>query len=116
MDLRGHLDLLLLATLRHTGPTHGYALIAALRERSDGAFDLPEGTVYPVLHRLERGGEIASRWSTDTPRRRRVYELTPAGVAALAARRREWHGFARGMSSVVGNLAARPRRALLEVV
>ena len=49
MDLRGHLDLLILATLRLTGPVHGYALIAALRERSDGAFDLPEGTVYPAL-------------------------------------------------------------------
>ena len=105
MDLRGHLDLLLLAILRRTGPTHGYALIAALREHSDGAFDLPEGTVYPALHRLERAGEVASRWSTDAPRRRRVYELTPAGVAALAAKRRDWQGFARGVSTVLGNLA-----------
>jgi len=51
MDLRGHLDLLLLATLRDGGPAHGYAIMASLRERSLGAFDLPEGTVYPALYR-----------------------------------------------------------------
>jgi DNA-binding PadR family transcriptional regulator len=100
MDLRGHLDLLLLATLARTGPAHGYALIGALRDRSGGAFDLPEGTVYPALHRLERDGCVSSRWSTDQPRRRRVYELTAAGRKALAARRREWTVFARAVELV----------------
>jgi|SRR5690348_6676284 len=85
MDLRGHLDLLILATLRHAGPVHGYALISALRERSDGIFDLPEGTVYPALHRLEYDGLISSEWSTDAPRRRRTYRLTAAGAAAITA-------------------------------
>ena len=102
VDLRGHLDLLLLATLQRTGPTHGYALIASLRERSQGAFDLPEGTVYPALHRLERGGEVASRWSSDAPRRRRVYELTSVGETALKARQTDWRAFARGMGAVLG--------------
>jgi PadR family transcriptional regulator PadR len=101
MDSRGHLDLLLLATLRHTGPTHGYALIAALRDRSEGTFDLAEGTVYPALHRLEREGAVASRWSTDAPRRRRLYELTPAGATALAAKRTEWQRFADGVKAVI---------------
>lgn len=101
MDSRGHLDLLLLATLRHTGPAHGYALIAALRDRSDGTFDLAEGTVYPALHRLEREGAVASRWSADAARRRRLYELTPAGATALAAKRLEWQRFARGMAAVL---------------
>ena len=64
MDLRGHLDLLLLATLARTGPSHGYALITALRDNSSGTFDLPEGTVYPVLHRLELAGLLGSRWTT----------------------------------------------------
>jgi PadR family transcriptional regulator PadR len=108
MDLRGHLDLLLLATLQRTGPTHGYALIAALRDDSSGAFDLPEGTVYPALHRLERAGDVASRWSDDAGRKRRVYELTPAGVTSLAARQREWRLFARGMSAVIGRLVPAP--------
>ena len=100
MDLRGHLDLLLLACLARTGPVHGYGLIQALRDGSDGAFDLPEGTVYPALHRLERAGSVTSRWSAEAPRRRRVYELTDAGHAALAARRREWRVFARGVERV----------------
>jgi PadR family transcriptional regulator, regulatory protein PadR len=103
MDLRGHLDLLLLTTLRDAGPTHGYAVITRLRTRSEGAFDLPEGTVYPALQRLERDGLVASEWDASTSRRRRVYRLTPAGARALAARRRDWRAFARGMQAVLGH-------------
>jgi PadR family transcriptional regulator, regulatory protein PadR len=102
MDLRGHLDLLLLATLFRLGPSHGYALIAGLREESGGAFDLPEGTVYPALHRLERDGHVASRWDETSARRRRVYELTPDGAAALVAKRAQWRHFATGVQSVIG--------------
>ena len=102
MDLRGHLDLLLLAALRRTGAVHGYALIAALREQSEGAFDLPEGTVYPALHRLERDGLVASEWSRDAPRRRRVYRLTDAGAAAIAVKQRDWTVFLRGVRAVLG--------------
>jgi DNA-binding PadR family transcriptional regulator len=115
MDLRGHLDLLLLATLAHTGPAHGYALISTLRDRSQGAFDLPEGTVYPALHRLERDGAVASQWDSSAARRRRVYMLTSAGHAALAAKNRQWHEFSRGVQAVVGRLAAtvsRPHPAM----
>jgi DNA-binding PadR family transcriptional regulator len=77
-------------------------LITALRERSEGAFDLPEGTVYPALHRLERDGLMTSSWEAGAPRRRRVYQLTPRGVKALAAKRQEWQSFARGMQAVLG--------------
>ena len=73
--LKGHLDLLLLATLR-TGPAHGYAIIEDVRRRSLGTFDLPEGTVYPALHRLEQAGLLASCWSSEAGRRRRVYDLS----------------------------------------
>ena len=62
--LKGHLDLLLLAAVR-ARPAHGYAVIDELRRRSGGTFDLPEGTVYPALHRLERGGLLASHWSDE---------------------------------------------------
>jgi PadR family transcriptional regulator len=102
MDLRGHLDLLLLGTLHQIGPAHGYALIVGLHQRSQGAFDLPEGTVYPALHRLERDGLVTSEWDTTAPRRRRVYQLTPDGAAALAVKRRQWRTFARGMQAIVG--------------
>jgi PadR family transcriptional regulator PadR len=97
----GQLDLLLLAVLA-TGPAHGYAVIAALRDRSSGEFDLPEGAVYPALHRLERTGLLTSAWADGAGRRRREYQVTTAGLAALAARRREWYGFAAAVRSVVG--------------
>jgi transcriptional regulator len=103
MDVRGHLDMLLLATLSNAGPAHGYAIIASLRERSGGTFDLPEGTVYPALHRLERDGLVDSEWDASAARRRRVYRLTAAGARALAARRRDWRNFARGMQAVLGH-------------
>lgn len=98
--LKGHLDLLLLAAVR-AAPAHGYAIIEALRERSDGAFDLPEGTVYPALHRLERAGLLSSRWSSESGRRRRVYELTRAGREALERHQEDWRRFAHGVSAVV---------------
>ena len=97
---RGHLDLLLLAVLRR-GPQHGYAVISELRDSSDGAFDLPEGTVYPALHKLEREGLVASGWSLIDGRKRRVYELTASGRAALATKKKEWAMFSRGVEAVL---------------
>jgi len=99
--LKGHLDLLLLAVLEK-GPAHGYVIIDMLRERSAGTFDLPEGTVYPALHRLEQDGLLSSQWSETGGRRRRVYQLTPQGRLALAARQEEWKRFARAVFSTVG--------------
>ena len=100
-QLRGPLEVLLLSVL-YSGPAHGYAVIAALRERSDQAVDLPEGTVYPALHRLEREGLVASRWDVGSGRRRRYYELTAAGREALVVRRQEWRTFASGVHAVLG--------------
>ena len=99
--LKGNLDLLLLSVLS-SGPAHGYAIIAALRERSGGTFDLPEGTIYPALHRLEESGLLASAWERADGRRRRVYGLTDQGAAALAAQQGEWRRFAGGVHSVLG--------------
>ena len=99
--LKGNLDLLLLSVL-NAGPAHGYAIIAALRERSGGTFDLPEGTIYPALHRLEQSGWLASDWSDEQGRKRRVYALTDGGAAALAAERDEWRRFAAGIQAVLG--------------
>ncbi len=94
--LKGHLDLLLLAALK-PGPAHGYAIIEELRRRSERTFDLPEGTIYPALHRLERQGLIESEWSEESGRRRRVYRLTRRGNRALGEKASAWRSFARGM-------------------
>lgn len=99
-SLKGHLDALVLATIE-TEPLHGYAVIEELRSRSEGAFDLAEGTVYPVLHRLESEGLLSSAWSTVAGRRRRTYRLTRRGRTALARRRGEWRGFARAVDAVL---------------
>jgi DNA-binding PadR family transcriptional regulator len=99
-QLKGHLDLLLLSVLA-SGPAHGYAVIGALRERSAQEFTLPEGTVYPALHRLEEAGLLRSYWAEQAGRRRRLYELTARGVAALAEFRSEWRRFSSGIEAVV---------------
>ena len=99
--LKGNLDLLLLSVLS-AGPAHGYAIISALRDRSEGMFDLPEGTIYPALHRLEDAGLLISSWAETDGRRRRVYGLTDRGAAALAAEQTEWRRFAGGMHAVLG--------------
>jgi PadR family transcriptional regulator PadR len=97
--LKGHLDALILAVLS-SGPRHGYAIIEELRTRSGGALTLPEGTVYPALHRLEEAGLLASSWSSGA-RRRRVYRLTATGERELGVRRTEWHQFVRTVEAVL---------------
>jgi transcriptional regulator len=103
--LKGHLDMIVLAALSPR-PAHGYAVIEEIKRRSSGAFDLPEGTIYPVLHRLEHAGLLSGRWVTaDSGRRRRVYELTPRGRRELTQQRAVWKKF----SGAVGGLF-RPRK------
>jgi DNA-binding PadR family transcriptional regulator len=97
--LRGHLDALLLAVLDGR-KLHGYAIIEALQLRSDGALDLPTGTVYPALRRLERAGWLASEWDVVSGRKRRTYRLTRSGEQALAAERKDWREF----TAVIGGV------------
>jgi PadR family transcriptional regulator, regulatory protein PadR len=100
--LKGHLDMIVLAALA-AGPAHGYAVIEEIRRKSRQAFDLPEGTIYPALHRLEQTVLLASRWVTaESGRRRRVYALTRRGERALVGHRAVWQQF----SGAIGALLA----------
>lgn len=99
-ELKGHLDALLLAALEN-GPRHGYAVIEVLRETTGGQLDLPTGTIYPALRRLEQAGLIAGSWSVVGGRRRRSYRLTRAGDRALAGKRAAWQDFAAMMSAAL---------------
>ncbi|MEP7325261.1 MAG: helix-turn-helix transcriptional regulator [Gemmatimonadota bacterium] len=99
--LKGHLDLLLLAAL-HQQAGHGYAIAERLRRGSGGTFDLPEGTIYPALHRLEHSGLLTSRWAEGDTRRRRVYQLTRKGARVLVQRQQEWLQFSRAVMGIVG--------------
>jgi len=96
--LKGHLDLLLLSVLAEE-PLHGYAAIEELKRR--GGFELPEGTIYPALHRLEAAGLLDSRWSSESGRRRRVYSVTRTGRRELTRRRDEWRVFTEAVGAVV---------------
>ncbi len=98
--LKGHLDGLLLATLEGA-PLHGYAVIEALRAGSGGVLDLPTGTVYPALRRLEGAGLLASSWSTGSGRRRRTYALTASGRRVLVQERSTWREFSRVVTAML---------------
>ena len=102
--LKGHLDLLLLAVMED-GARHGYAVIEELRQRTGEALDLPEGTIYPALHRLEKAGLLQSEWDDSQGRRRRMYSLTPAGGGAVREKRLEWQAFTEAVQGVLGGKA-----------
>lgn len=82
---RGALVLATLAQL--TAERYGYELREALAEQG---LAVPEGTLYPLLRRLEKQGWLASRWDTSGSRPRRYYRISAAGRKALASARREW--------------------------
>lgn len=99
--LRGHLDGLLLAVLADA-PGHGYEIGQRLAARSGGRLGVPEGSLYPALHRLERNALVRSAWSSGQGRRRRTYELTAAGRRAAASSRTEWRAFASAVDRILG--------------
>lgn len=84
-------------------PMHGYELIRTIRDRSEGILDFSDGTVYPLLYSLRDKGYVASRAATSAAgRRRKIYEITAAGRAALERQLADWTIFARGMELALG--------------
>jgi len=70
---------------------YGYAILRRINELSGGELDWTEGLLYPLLHRLERLGYVASSWRSATgERRRKYYSITSRGLAELAEQRRQW--------------------------
>ncbi len=87
---QGTLDLLILKTLS-LGPQHGWAISERLHQVSRATLQVPQGSLYPALHRLERRGWIAATWGTsDNNRRAKYYALTSAGRKQLDAEARAW--------------------------
>src|SRR5947209_10924086 len=107
--VKGHLDLVLLGVLAG-GPGHGYALINELKRRTEGVLDLPEGSVYPALHRLEDLRLVVSDWKPVGGRRRREYRLTGDGTKALASEQHEWRRLSGAIDAI---LAAAPARTII---
>lgn len=80
-------EVLILAVLRE-GPKHGYQIALDVEEETAGVFAFQHGTLYPILHRLEKRRLIRGRWDEEG-RRRKIYELTPKGSAHLEGASRE---------------------------
>lgn len=73
------------------GEAYGYAIVQRIHNLSSGKIQWSDGTLYPVLHRLEADGFVSSTWRTaDSGRRRKYYALTPAGRAALDVEKKQW--------------------------
>ncbi|MCG3129064.1 MAG: hypothetical protein CHACPFDD_03973 [Phycisphaerae bacterium] len=103
--LRGSLDLVVLAELS-CGERYGYQILSALRARSGGRIDLKAGTLYPILHKLERDGCVRSRWDESAGRDRKWYGLTEKGRGRLAENTREWLDYARCVRGMLGGEGA----------
>jgi PadR family transcriptional regulator PadR len=98
---RGSLELIVLHLLS-LGEAYGYEIVANLTGRTNGSLEVTDGTLYPVLYRLERAGFVAIRW--ETPQRgvpRKYYRLTEAGQAELARLTHEWNTFANAMARLL---------------
>jgi DNA-binding PadR family transcriptional regulator len=95
-------EAMILASLA-SGPKHGYQLALDIDQRSDGAFKFKHGTLYPILHKLERDGLIEGTWdATESARKRKSYALTRKGRKFAREQREAWRQFIHRFSDVVG--------------
>lgn len=99
---RGSLELIVLHVLS-PGEAYGYEIVSKLATLTDGRLEVTDGTLYPVLYRLERAGFVSVRWETPTrgvPRK--YYRLTRDGERELVALKTEWLAFADAMARLLG--------------
>jgi PadR family transcriptional regulator PadR len=90
---RGNLDLLVLSALADE-PKYGYLIQRSLAHASSGLVSVQAGTLYPLLHRMEADGLVRSRWDESTGRKRKWYELTPAGRKHFRHQAHQWQQYA----------------------
>jgi PadR family transcriptional regulator PadR len=98
---RGSLELIVLHLLA-PGEAYGYEIVTKLADETNGALEVTDGTLYPVLYRLERAGFVSIRW--ETPERgvpRKYYRLTPSGQAELRQLTQEWNSFSEAMARLL---------------
>ena len=104
--LDGNMETMLLAVLSD-GPSYGYQLVQDLNTKAPGVLKTGEGTIYPVLHRLQERELIQSAWRTgETGRQRRYYRITPKGKKALTDNRQQWAALAKVMQTMLGGSPA----------
>jgi len=99
--LQGTLEVLILKTLSW-GPMHGYGIASWIEDRTSGALEIEEGSLYPALHRMERRGLVGAEWRlTEKNRRAKYYRLTGNGRKRLRSEATEWSRFAAAVSDVL---------------
>jgi transcriptional regulator len=90
--LHGALPVMVLKLLLRRGPLHGYAIATQIREMSEDALRIEEGSLYPALYRLEESAWIRAKWvKTENNQRARMYEITAAGRRWLENEEQRWH-------------------------
>jgi PadR family transcriptional regulator, regulatory protein PadR len=100
--LQGTLDLMVLKILLRRSPLHGYAIMTAIREISDDALRVEEGSLYPALHRMEEADWIRAKWiNKPNGRRARIYELSPAGKKQLVVEEARWNSVTAAVNRVL---------------
>lgn len=99
--LKGTLDMLILNVVA-LGPIHGYAIAQRIQQISRDFFKLPQGSLYPALHRLEDRGWLKAQWkATDTGRDAKFYALTPQGRKQLAAEVKNWEQLTNAVALIL---------------
>ena len=83
-------------------PLYGYGMIKEIENKSQGVFLFKEGTLYPILHDLEKNKLIDSFWDVENGRRRKYYKITKKGLKELDKREKEWKIFSKTMDVVLG--------------
>ena len=101
-SLQGALDVMVLKILSRRPRLHGYAIMTAIEEVSEGVLTVEEGSLYPALRRMEQSGWLRAEWITrEGGRRARIYELTAAGKKQLAAVESRWHAGTAAVNRVL---------------
>jgi transcriptional regulator len=101
-SLQGALNLLVLKILSRKPGIHGYAIMAAIKERSGEVLRADEGSLYPALHRMEEAGWICAQWiDKDQRQRLRVYRLTPEGAKQLSTEQSRWQTVTSAVNRVL---------------
>ena len=103
--LQGTLDMLILKAVS-LGPLHGYGILLRIQQILKDALQIPQGSLYPALYRLEHRGWIAAEWGeSENKRKAKYYRLTAVGRKQLKSERKEWKRLAMAIADV---LAAEP--------
>jgi len=99
--LKGTLDMLILKVVA-IGPLHGYAISQRLQQMSKDFFQVPEGSLYPALHRLEDRGWLQAKWQeTETGREAKFYSLTRAGRKQLSIEMQNWQRLSEAVALIL---------------